>query len=129
MLAAVLAVTTPFLLAGAAPGAMFPEIVIRKAGTEHEWAFSIDEGTLTCVQIGAQRNVFFGEILTPEEMGEIGNMTLPRSVVVTTNPVVLLVTIEDKELYAPWDSLETLVKRLAPFEAMGMKLCDGQKEL
>jgi hypothetical protein len=129
MLIATLAVTTPFLLAASAPAGMFPEIVIRKAETEHEWAFSIEEGTLTCVQVGADRFVFFGEILTSEEMGEIGNMKLPRSVVVTTNPVALLATIEDKELYAPWDSLETLVKRLAPFEATGMKLCEDQKEL
>ena len=129
MLAATLAVTTSFLLAASAPSGMFPEIVIRKAETEHEWAFSIEEGTLTCVQVAADRFVFFGEILTPEEMGEIGDMKLPRSVVVTTNPVALLATIEDKELYAPWDSLETLVKRLAPFEAMGMKLCEDEKEL
>jgi len=123
-----LSLATPLLLVSPTLAGAFPEIVIRKADTQHEWAFSIDEGTLTCVPLGADRFVFFGEILTPEEMGEIGNMKLPRSVAVTTNPIALLATIEDKELYAPWDSLETLVKRLAPFEAMGAKLCDGQKE-
>jgi hypothetical protein len=129
MLSATLALATPLLLSGGAVAGMFPEMVIRKAETEHEWAFSIDEGTLTCVPLGQDRFVFFAEILTPEEMGEIGDMKLPRSVVVTTNPFALLATVEDRELYAPWDSLETLVRRLAPFAAMGAKLCDGQKEL
>jgi hypothetical protein len=123
------AVAAPFMLADPVLASTFPEIVIRKAETEHEWAFSINEGTLTCVQVGADRFVFFAEILTPDEVGEIGDMKLPRSVVVTTNPFALLATIEDRELYAPWDSLETLVRRLAPFEAMGAKLCDGQKDL
>lgn len=134
MLSAILALALPFIAQPPVPVAsvaMFPEIVIRRAEIEHEWAFSIDEGTLTCVQMGADRFVFFGEILTDEEMGEIGNMTLPRSVVVTTNPMALLASIEDKALYAPWDSLETLLRRLQPFESMGRKLCDQppQKEL
>ena len=67
---------------------------------------------------------------TRQEMGEIGSMKLPRSVVVTTNPLAFLATVEDRELYAPYDTLETLIRRLAPFEAMGRKLCaeDAQQK-
>lgn len=129
MLPAMLWLATPLLLADAVLANTFAEIVIRKAETQHEWAFSIDEGMLTCVPLGGKRFVFFGEILTPEEMGQMGNMKLPRSVMVTTNPLELLAGIEDRELYAPWDSLETLVMRLAPFREMGEKLCDGQKDI
>jgi hypothetical protein len=116
------------LAAGSAMAQTFPEIVIRKQDTAHEWAFSIDEGTLTCVDYGGQRHVFFAEILTDEEMGEIGDMTLPRSVVVTTNPLAFLATIDNRELYAPFDSLETLIRRLAPFETMGRALCDEDRD-
>ena len=133
-MSAALAVSMPFAFLAEPNTAVrwmsstFPEIVIRKAETEYEWAFSIDEGTLTCVQLGAGRFVFFGEILTDEEMGEIGNMTLPRSVVVSVNPLDFLATIENRELYAPFDSLETLIKRLAPFHDMGRALCDQPPE-
>lgn len=126
--------TIPFAFAGEPaarawlPASTFPEIVIRKAETEHEWAFSIDEGTLTCIGMNGQRYVFFAEILSDEEMGEFGNMKLPRSVVVTTNPMAFLATIEHRELYSPYDSLETLIRRLAPFETMGRKLCDQPTE-
>ncbi|MEQ1955296.1 hypothetical protein [Mesorhizobium sp. CN2-181] len=103
----------------------FPEVVIRKGETEHEWPFSIDEGELTRVEMQGQRYVFFSEILTAEEMGTFGNMTLPRSVVVTANPMAYFATADNRELYAPWDSLETLIKRLAPYERMGRELCDN----
>jgi len=106
-----------------------PSMVIRQADAEHEWPFSIDAGELTCVQLGRPRYVFFAEILTEEEQGTIGNMTLPRRVVVSTNPLAFLATIEDRELYAPFDSLEVLIRRLAPYERMGLELCDKAKEL
>jgi len=131
MLAAILAVAIPISLfservpAPIACASTFPEIVIRKAGSQHEWPFSIEEGELTCVRVGAQRAVFFSEILTPEEMGGFGNMTLPRMVVVTANPLAYMVSFEDRELYAPYDTLETLITRLAPFERMGWALCDA----
>lgn len=110
------------------PVSTFSERVIRKAESKHEWAFSIDEGTLTCIGMNGERYVFFAEILTDEEMGEFGNMKLPRSVVVTTNPMAFFATIEHRELYSPYDSLETLVRRLAPFETMGRRLCDQPAE-
>jgi len=110
------------------PVSTFPEMLIRKADTEHEWAFSVDDGKLICIDHGGQRNVFFSEILTDEELGEFGSMKLPRMVVVTTNPLAFLATVEDRELYRPYDSLETLIRRLAPFETMGRKLCEDDTQ-
>ena len=111
----------------------FPEIVIRKTETEHEWAFSIAEGELMCVTLGGTRMIFFAEILADDEIGEIGNMKLPRMVVVSVNPLAFLATMEDLELYLPFDSLETLIRRLAPFYDMGRAICvqpdDGQQDL
>lgn len=126
--ASLFAATLPLAFAGGAGvvvqvASIFPEIVIRKAESKHDWAFSLDEGTLTCVGMNGEEYVFFSEILTDEEMGEFGSMTLPRSVVVTTNPIAFLATMENRALYRPYDSLETLIKRLAPFETMGRKLC------
>ncbi len=127
MLAATIAAAMPLAFAsGQGPvlaASVFPEIVIREADSEHDWAFSLDEGTLTCIAMNGEEYVFFTEILTDEQLGEFGSMTLPRSVVVTTNPLAFLATMEDRALYRPYDSLETLIKRLAPFETMGRKLC------
>jgi hypothetical protein len=133
MFLAALALTAPLVMTDL-PGndvveaSLFPELVIRKVESEHEWAFAIEEGTLTCIAMSGEKYVFFAEIPTAEEMGEFGNMKLPRSVVVTTNPLAFLATVENRELYLPFDTLETLIKRLAPFETMGRALCDQDGE-
>lgn len=108
------------------PVSTSPEIEITRGTSEHEWPFSIDRGTLSCFEYDGKRYVFFSEILTSEEMGEFGAMKLPRMVAVSANPLAFLATIDDRELYLPWDSLETLIKRLAPYERMGWQLCDGK---
>jgi len=110
------------------PASTFPEIVIRKGQTPHEWPFSVEEGTLICMDYAGQRHVFFSEILTEEGAGGFGAMKLPRMVVVTANPLAYLATFEDRDLYLPWDGLETLVRRLAPYERMGWALCDPAGE-
>jgi hypothetical protein len=102
-----------------------PEQEIARGESEWDWPFSIERGRLTCIESQGQRYVFFSEILTPEEMGEFGAMKLPRMVVVSANPLAYLATLDNRELYLPWDSLETLIKRLAPYERMGWELCDG----
>lgn len=125
MRAAALSLSLPAaLVAEAALASFFPETVIRKDEAPHEWAFSLDEGTLTCIEFGGQRTVFFAEILPDDEMFVDGRVVLPRSVIVTTNPLNFLVTVEHRELYASFDTLEILIRRLAPFETMGRALCD-----
>lgn len=112
--------------AGAWPTAAFsfPEMAISRAGAKHEWPFSVDEGTLVCVAVAGQRVVLFSEPWRDDVPQEFGNMTLPRSVVVSANPIALFASYEDRALYLPFDSLETLIRRLAPFEAIGRRLCD-----
>lgn len=122
-----LTVPVAAVLAGAgASASAFPEMEIARGDVEHEWPFSVDAGTLTCVEIGTQRTVLFSEPWRTDVPQEIGNMTPPRSVIVSANPIAILASLEDKDLYLPFDGLETLIVRLAPFEAIGSKLCDGE---
>ena len=111
------------LLAGGAVAFSFPEMEIARGDTSHEWPFSVERGRLACVAVQGQETVLFSEPWRDDVPQEFGNMTLPRSVVVSTNPIALLASLEDRTLYLPFDSLETLIRRLAPFETLGRKLC------
>lgn len=124
-----LAAATPVLAAEPVPKHAFdfPEIEIAKATSPHEWPFSVEKGDLTCVQLGQVRGVIFSEPWRTDVPQEFGNMTLPRSVIVSANPLAIFASYEDRSLYAPYDSLETLIRRLAPFEAMGTRLCEAGK--
>jgi hypothetical protein len=119
-----LAICAGLVLPGlATPALAFPEMEIGRGDTRHEWPFSVDSGTLICVSLQGQETVLFSEPWRTDVPQELGNMTLPRSVIVSTNVFALLVSIEDRALYLPFDSLETLIRRLAPFETMGRELC------
>jgi hypothetical protein len=123
---ATLAVVAPFALAsGLTLAQTFPEVEISKAEWATEWPFVVDEGTLTCVELGPNRTVIFSEPWREDVPQEIGNMTLPRSVIVSANPFAILASLEDRSLFLPFDTLETLIRRLAPFETSGLKLCDA----
>jgi len=111
------------MFAGEAQAASYPKVEISKAGAAHDWPFSVDSGTLTCVAHAGQQVVIFSEPWRTDVPQELGNMTLPRSVIVSTNPLALLASLEDRELYLPWESLEQLIKLLAPWETMGRQLC------
>jgi hypothetical protein len=103
----------------------FPEIEIDKASAEGEWPFSVDRGKLSCVELSNQRFVFFSEKPASDDLVDIANR---RTVVVSTNPLTYFASFEDRALYAPFNNLETLIKRLAPYEAMGTKLPRRQGE-
>jgi len=101
-----------------------PEVEIARATVEHEWPFTVERGDLACLEISNQRFVFFSEKPKSEELADIVER---RTVIVSTNPLSLFVSYEDRALYAPFKDMETLIKRLAPYEAMGTKLCDDAK--
>lgn len=107
-----------------AAGSTFPEREIARGDVVHEWPFAVDAGTLACVEMGTQRTVLFSEPWRTDVPQEFGNMTLPRSVIVSANPIALFASYEDRDLYLPYDSLETLVRRLAPYETIGRALCE-----
>lgn len=101
----------------------FPEMEIDRATIDAEWPFAVDRGTLTCVALTRPDVVIFAEPWPDDVPQEFGNMTIPRSVIVSTNPLAILASFEDRELYLPFDTLETLVTRLAPYERIGLRLC------
>lgn len=103
-------------------------IEIAKASTEHEWPFSVDRGELKCVIFGGQRLVLFIEPDTndPDWFAQGVAYDIPRSVIVSTNPLEIFASLEDVDLFLPFDSdLAVLIRRLAPFAAMGQALCDA----
>lgn len=111
-------------LAGQAIAASsFPDMDISRDGAQHEWPFTVDEGTLTCVDVG-RRYIFFREPWLDLERDEDGNLIVPRSVMVSTDPFALMATVENRSLYLPFPDLETLLRRLEPFYKMGRILCD-----
>jgi hypothetical protein len=127
MLSGALVIAMPLALApdaGVVPVKDFDEVAISRADAAEEWPFSVDEGTLTCITYEGQRMVIFAEPWRDDVPQEFGNMTLPRSVLVSTNPFALLASLEDRALYAPFDSIETLIARLAPWETIGAAICD-----
>lgn len=117
------------LVPAAASAFDFPEMEIGRGDTEHEWPFSVERGKLTCIALAGQRTVLFSEPWREDVPQELGNMTLPRSVVVSANPFALFASLEDRALYLPFDSLETLIRRLAPFETIGRGLCAEKESL
>lgn len=98
----------------------FPELRIDKASAKTEWPFAVDAGDLSCIDMGNQKFIFFAEDAVGDSMDAIMKA---RMVVVTTNPLALFASIEDRSLYLPFSDLETLIKRLAPYETTGRDLC------
>ncbi|MER9233295.1 hypothetical protein NKI56_14530 [Mesorhizobium sp. M0622] len=124
-----MAVAMPLMLAGEQGLFHFPspdEVraqPISRAGNETEWPFSIDDGMLTCVWSGGRKIVVFFEArpsgLDPDEPFQ------PRGVIVTTNPVQLILgNMANRDLFSPAASIEERIRLVAPFVAMGERLCD-----
>ena len=124
-----LAVAVPLVLAGEQD--LFhlpsPEEVrtqpISRAGNEASWPFSIDAGILACVWSGGQKVVIFMEN-RPSDLDEDDTFE-PRSVIVTTDPFQLTIgNMAHRELFRPAASVEERIRLVAPFAAMGQRLCN-----
>ncbi|NGN44329.1 hypothetical protein G6N74_24975 [Mesorhizobium sp. CGMCC 1.15528] len=126
-IAATLAVVAPLVLAGEKGLFHFPgadEVRLQKlsrADNEQEWPFTVSSGYLACVWSAGKRMVMFLEEPAKDE-AEPARM---RKVFVSVNPFELtLGNMADRDLIVPMDSVEALVKRMAPFAALGERLCD-----
>ena len=124
-----LAVAVPLVLAGEQD--LFhlpsPEEVrtqpISRAGNEASWPFSIDAGILACVWSGGQKVVIFMENRS-SDLGEDDTFE-PRSVIVTTDPFQLTIgNMAYRELFRPAASVEERIRLVAPFAAIGQRLCN-----
>ncbi|MBX3530044.1 MAG: hypothetical protein KF849_05530 [Rhizobiaceae bacterium] len=102
-------------------------IEISKDAVAHEWPFSVDRGDLSCFIFAQTRLVFFREPDTNDPDWFIKDIPYrtPRSVIVSTNPLEIFASLEDADLFLPFDSdFAVLIKRLAPFVVMGQALCE-----
>lgn len=96
---------------------------ISRSGNEVEWPFSIDTGTIACVWSAGKKVVtFLEEVEAPDDEHEAPP---GRYVIVSVNPFDLVfLNIANRDLFVPADTVETLIKRVAPFAALGERLCD-----
>ncbi len=95
---------------------------VARTDNERDWPFVPDEGLLTCVWSGGRKVVMFAakpETETDEK---------PDLVFVSTNPFdATLLNIGSRHLIAKTDSVEDLIRRFAPFEQLGQRLCNQPK--
>jgi len=124
-----LAVAMPLVLAGEqgmfhVPSAREVRIQeISREDHEADWPFSIDDGVLTCVWSGGQKLVMFFEN-RPKDLAE-GRPFQPRGVIVTTDPMQLtLGNMANRALFKPSASVEERMRLVAPYAALGQRLCD-----
>ncbi|MGO4831080.1 hypothetical protein AB4144_02095 [Rhizobiaceae sp. 2RAB30] len=96
---------------------------IARTDNETGWPFSIENGNLTCVWSGGQKVVFFFEP-RPDDLDEDEEFD-PRGVLLSVNPLELTIgNMAASDLFVPAGSVEERIKLVAPFTAMGGKLCD-----
>ncbi|WP_192255507.1 hypothetical protein [Mesorhizobium silamurunense] len=96
---------------------------ISRADHETDWPFSVGEGMLACVWSGGRKVVMFFEN-RPKDLGE-GEPFHPRGVIVTTDPMQLtLGNMANRALLKPSASVEERMRLVAPFAALGQRLCD-----
>lgn len=130
MLAATIAaVAAPLVLANEKGMLHVPDVsevrlqTISRSDNETEWPFSVASGMLACVWSGGRKVVSFIE--TPDDPDDEHDAPSGRHVIVSANPFELtFLNISSRELFLPADTVETLIKRVAPFEALGQRLCD-----
>lgn len=102
-------------------------IEIARDEIPHEWPFSVDSGELKCVIFAGRRMVLFTEPDGNDPDWFIKDIPydMPRSVIVSTNPMEIFAALEDADLFLPFDSdFAVLIERLVPFVAMGQALCE-----
>lgn len=124
---AVLAV--PIVLAGEQDFFHLPRVEdvrlqsIEREARETEWPFSVERGTLACGWAAGQKIALFIE--AAEEDRFDGRMEHPRRLILSVNPFDLAVqNLGFRDLFAPFDSLEQLIRRVAPYVTTARRLCD-----
>jgi hypothetical protein len=91
---------------------------IAKGQGDKDWPFVADGGKLVCVPALPQPVVFF----MPDGDG------ISRPFLLDVNPYwMLLYDMGLKNVLLPYDKPEELIRRIAPFVAMGHTLCEQKK--
>ena len=99
---------------------------IAKGPNEQKWPFAETSGQIACAWIlGAQAVYFIPESEIEGEAAEDDNY---RVLIVSTNVIEMMISnAAQRDLLLPMASLEEQIKRIAPYYALGLKLCDMQR--
>ena len=88
---------------------------IQRAAGEAEWPFVATGGMLGCTKVFGNRTVYF----IPDETDMSRAFNLDMNVFAMS-----IVNLGMNDILAPYDNVEQLVHRIAPFVTMGQRLCD-----
>ena len=121
----------PFVLAGEQDFFHLPRVEdvrlqsIEREERETEWPFSVERGTLACGWAGGQKIALFIEEEPDDGDSPGGGTSQPRRLLLSVNPFDLAVqNIGFRDLFAPFDSIEELIRRVAPYVTTARRLCD-----
>jgi hypothetical protein len=99
---------------------------ISKGPNEEKWPFAENSGQIACAWILGAQAVYF--IPESEIEGPLAEDEDYRVLIVSTNPIEMMVSnAAQRDLLLPMPSLEDQIKRIAPYYALGLKLCDMQR--
>lgn len=98
---------------------------ISKGPNEENWPFVEGSGQLTCAWIMGAKAVYF--IPESEIEGPLAEDDNYRALIISTNPLDLMIAnAANRDMMLPLLTLEDQIKRIAPYYAIGLKLCDMQ---
>lgn len=105
---------------------------IEQQGGEAEWPFLANNGTLMCMRVFGMKQVIFlsgHEEYDSDEYTDsvIGEKIAQRMVQVTVDPIQLFADFNGKKNLDPTMTIEEKIRRMAPYVALGKKLCDQPK--
>ena len=99
---------------------------ISKAPNEQKWPFAETSGQIACAWIMGAQAVYF--IPQSEIEGVAADDDNYRVLIVSTNVIEMMISnAANRDLLLPMVSLEEQIKRIAPYYAIGLKLCDMQR--
>ena len=99
---------------------------IAKGPNEEKWPFAEKSGQIACAWIMGAQAVYF--IPESEIEGPASEDDDYRILIVSTNPLEMMISnAANRDLLLPMQSPEEQIKRMAPYYALGLKLCDMQR--
>lgn len=87
---------------------------IQRAEGERDWPFVAQSGTLACAMIMGQPKVYFVPVAFAHKRGLLLDVNIFAMV---------LTNVGVNDAFTPYKTEEELIRRIAPFVAMGQMLC------
>jgi hypothetical protein len=104
----------------------FRHQMISKGPNEEKWPFAETSGQIACAWILGSQAVYF--IPESEVEGPLAEDDNYRVLIVSTNVLEMMISnAAQRDLLLPMANLEEQIKRIAPYYALGLKLCDMQR--